>query len=435
MSVRRRTGLVASCLALTLGCSVPALADPSPTPGQLRAARERVASAAGRVGDLQARAEAAAEAYNGAVTRAQAAALASSRATGQAVAAGALFDAARRDAASAVAAAGAAAAAAAARTAEQHAAQAQAVVARQDLDNLANGAYRSGGELTMLAMLMNASGPAELGRGRDLMAVVARNQEHTIGVARAASTLAARRAVDAASAATATWAARTHAADVLAHVDELQQVAVSSSRAAADAARAATQGLAAAAASRRTAQQLVTQAESVLGSARATAASLAASLARAAAAARRAALAVHVPVARSVAAQTAMSWALGQIGTPYSWGGGDANGPTFGFAQGANTRGFDCSGLTLFAYGKAGIALDHYTGSQYNQGLRVSRFEDLQPGDLMFFATDLADESTIHHVAIYLGNGQMVEAPHTGDVVKVSPARRGDFFGGTRPWA
>ncbi len=120
---------------------------------------------------------------------------------------------------------------------------------------------------------------------------------------------------------------------------------------------------------------------------------------------------------------------------PYSWGGGDESGPTYGFAQGANIRGFDCSGLTLFAYGHAGIHLGHYTGSQYDQGMRISNFGDLQPGDLMYFATDTSNPATIHHMSIYIGGGNMIEAPHTGDVVKVSPARSSDFIGGTRPWA
>ena len=414
---------------LTLGGV--AAADPAPTPEQLQAARHRVASAAGRVVGLQARAEAAAEAYNGAVTRARAASLASSAAAGRAVAASALATVARTEADAAARSARAAETAALARRTEQHTAQNQAAGARQDLDNLANGAYRSGGELTMFAMLLNASGPAELARGRDLMAVVARNQERTIGQTLAASALASHRAAAAAAALTAASDAQSHATAVLAHANSLQAVAQASRASAESAAGVAAQGLLDAAAARRTAQHLVDRAEASLGSAR----SSAASLARAATAARRAALVVHVAKTDSNAAQTAITWALQQVGTPYSWGGGDSSGPTFGFAQGALTRGFDCSGLTLFAYGKAGITLDHYTGSQWQQGLRVPRFEDLQPGDLMFFASDLAEESTIHHVAIYLGNGQMVEAPHTGDIVKVSPARRGDYLGGTRPWA
>jgi cell wall-associated NlpC family hydrolase len=130
-----------------------------------------------------------------------------------------------------------------------------------------------------------------------------------------------------------------------------------------------------------------------------------------------------------------MHWAFQEIGVPYSWGGGDENGPTYGFAQGAGTKGFDCSGLTLFAYAQAGIHLDHYTGTQWNQGMRISSRGALEPGDLMFFAYDTSDPSTIHHVSIYIGNGKMIEAPYTGEVVRVTSYGRSDFIGGVRPWA
>ncbi|MCU1599648.1 MAG: hypothetical protein JWO22_357, partial [Frankiales bacterium] len=152
-------------------------------------------------------------------------------------------------------------------------------------------------------------------------------------------------------------------------------------------------------------------------------------------AARAAADHVTSGKAPSDAAATAMHWAFQEIGVPYSWGGGDENGPTYGFAQGAGTKGFDCSGLTLFAYAHAGIHLDHYTGSQWGQGRRISSRGDLQPGDLMFFAYDTSDTSTIHHVAMYIGNGKMIEAPYTGEVVRVTSYDRSDFIGGTRPWA
>jgi cell wall-associated NlpC family hydrolase len=134
-------------------------------------------------------------------------------------------------------------------------------------------------------------------------------------------------------------------------------------------------------------------------------------------------------------ARIAIHWAFEEIGVPYSWGGGDESGPTYGFAQGSNTKGFDCSGLTLFVYGKADIHLVHYSQAQYQQGKRISSRSDLLPGDLMFFATDTSDPSTIHHVSIYIGKGKMIEAPYTGEVVRVSSAGRSDFIGATRPWA
>ena len=115
-----------------------------------------------------------------------------------------------------------------------------------------------------------------------------------------------------------------------------------------------------------------------------------------------------------IAVRAALRW----IGVPYSWGGGDAFGPTRGFCgpagcQGLSTVGFDCSGLTLHAWAQAGVLLPHYTGSQFMRGQRITRAEDLRPGDLLFFHDDLG------HVGMYIGNGQMIHAPQTGDVVRV----------------
>ncbi|MFL6056754.1 MAG: NlpC/P60 family protein [Actinoallomurus sp.] len=132
----------------------------------------------------------------------------------------------------------------------------------------------------------------------------------------------------------------------------------------------------------------------------------------------------------SVAASAALKW----LGTPYSWGGGNETGPTRGIAQGAGTVGFDCSGLVTYAWAKAGVRLVHYATAQYNAGPHPSR-SDLRPGDLVFFAHDPANPSTIHHVGIYIGNGQMVEAPFTGARVRISPAFRPDYAGATRPIA
>jgi peptidoglycan DL-endopeptidase CwlO len=92
--------------------------------------------------------------------------------------------------------------------------------------------------------------------------------------------------------------------------------------------------------------------------------------------------------------------AMRYLGTPYAWGG-------------ASPGGFDCSGLVMYAYAQMGISLPHYTGAQWNVGVPVSR-GDLQPGDLVFF-------DGLGHVGIYIGGNQFIHAPHTGDVVKISP--------------
>ncbi|HJT95860.1 MAG TPA: NlpC/P60 family peptidoglycan endopeptidase RipA [Mycobacterium sp.] len=109
--------------------------------------------------------------------------------------------------------------------------------------------------------------------------------------------------------------------------------------------------------------------------------------------------------------------AMSQIGVPYSWGGGDANGPSRGIDQGANTVGFDCSGLILYAFAGVGIKLPHYSGSQYNAGRKIPSSQ-MRRGDLIFYGPNASQ-----HEAMYLGNGMMLEAPYTGSQVKVSPVR------------
>ncbi|SNT38650.1 Cell wall-associated hydrolase, NlpC family [Streptosporangium subroseum] len=106
--------------------------------------------------------------------------------------------------------------------------------------------------------------------------------------------------------------------------------------------------------------------------------------------------------------QIAAVAALRQIGTPYVWGGGSSAGPTGG--------GFDCSGLALHAWSKAGAALTHYTGSQFKQGRRVP-FSQLRPGDLVFFGGGTGDPA---HVGVYVKDGVMVHAPKRGDVVRTT---------------
>ncbi|SNQ49991.1 Cell wall-associated hydrolase, invasion-associated protein [Frankia canadensis] len=121
------------------------------------------------------------------------------------------------------------------------------------------------------------------------------------------------------------------------------------------------------------------------------------------------------PPLGSGGAGTAVREAYAQLGKPYVWG-----------AEGPGT--FDCSGLTQWVWRKAGVALSHYTGSQWNEGRRVSRAE-LVAGDLVFFHAD------IDHVGIYVGSGKMINAPRTGEVVRVEDVWWSSFQGGVRPGA
>ena len=117
---------------------------------------------------------------------------------------------------------------------------------------------------------------------------------------------------------------------------------------------------------------------------------------------------------------------MGVIGTPYSWGGGNQHGPTLGVRDGgvADTHGdyakvgFDCSGLMVYAFAAVGIQLEKYSGYQYSSGGTQVPAGEAQRGDMIFWGP-----GGTQHVALYLGDGQMLEAPNSGDVVKISPVR------------
>ncbi|GAA4912504.1 cell wall-associated NlpC family hydrolase [Actinomycetospora succinea] len=108
--------------------------------------------------------------------------------------------------------------------------------------------------------------------------------------------------------------------------------------------------------------------------------------------------------AGSSVAQQAISAARGQLGVPYVWGG-------------TTPDGFDCSGLTQFAFEKAGIELPRTSRAQAQEGQEVSA-DSMKPGDLIFF------NSPVSHVGIYIGGGKMIEAPNSGSDVKISDVQR-----------
>ena len=117
------------------------------------------------------------------------------------------------------------------------------------------------------------------------------------------------------------------------------------------------------------------------------------------------------------AAEYVIQRAGSQMGVPYSWGGGNAAGPSRGIDSGAGTTGFDCSGLILYAFAGVGIKLPHYSGAQYDMGRKIPSSQ-MRRGDVIFYGPGGSQ-----HVTLYLGNGQMLEAPYTGSNVKVSPVR------------
>ena len=104
-------------------------------------------------------------------------------------------------------------------------------------------------------------------------------------------------------------------------------------------------------------------------------------------------------------------------GVPYSWGGGNAAGPSKGIDSGAGITGFDCSGLVLYSFAGVGIKLPHYSGSQYDLGRKIPASQ-MRRGDVIFYGPGGSQ-----HVTIYLGEGQMLEAPDIGLKVRVAPVR------------
>ncbi|MFD9700464.1 NlpC/P60 family protein [Lentzea sp. NPDC059081] len=147
---------------------------------------------------------------------------------------------------------------------------------------------------------------------------------------------------------------------------------------------------------------------------------------------RRPAAAAPAPAPSGSRVQTVINRALAQRGVIYAWGGGNYYGPTYGVRDGGVADaygdyakiGFDCSGLMMYAFAGAGVYLPHYSGYQYTSG-RLVPLSQMAPGDMIFWGPGGGT-----HVALYLGGGMMVEAPHSGAVVRISPVR----YGGIMPY-
>ncbi|MFI0724318.1 NlpC/P60 family protein [Streptomyces sp. NPDC021224] len=124
------------------------------------------------------------------------------------------------------------------------------------------------------------------------------------------------------------------------------------------------------------------------------------------------------PASTAPAALEALNYAQGQLGLPYAWG---ATGPTS----------FDCSGLTQSAYAAAGIVLPRTAQEQYHRGPHLPAGSPLLPGDLVFYGTP----THIHHVGLYIGGGQIIDAPHTGATIRIELYRYegDDYVGAVRP--
>jgi cell wall-associated NlpC family hydrolase len=112
-----------------------------------------------------------------------------------------------------------------------------------------------------------------------------------------------------------------------------------------------------------------------------------------------------------------VAWAVQQVGKTYVYGG---SGPDS----------FDCSGLTMRAWEAAGVRINRTSRDQYRQVYKIS-YDSMRPGDLIFWGTDAADPGSVYHVAMYVGDGQMVEASRPGVPLRVTPIR----WSSTMPYA
>jgi cell wall-associated NlpC family hydrolase len=132
----------------------------------------------------------------------------------------------------------------------------------------------------------------------------------------------------------------------------------------------------------------------------------------------------HKPVQDVAGRVGVVSAVKSELGLPYSWGGGGPGGPSYGFAQGAKTKGFDCSSLLQYGWAKAGVKIPRVTYDQWRVGRPV---QNPRPGDAVFFEPGRRGPE---HVGIYIGNDKFIEAPHTGAKIRVSTlSARGDYMG------
>ncbi|MGZ4435401.1 MAG: C40 family peptidase [Trebonia sp.] len=401
----RLAGLVALVAAALLVTPGVASARPyNPTDGQISAAQQAASAAAAQVGAVSAQLATAQDAVD--------------RAAGEANIALDHFQAKQQEYETAQAAA---------KVADDAAQKAQADLdaARVALGSFARDSYMSGSTSSRMTALLSSGSPSQMLERAALLDAAGDNRSKVVDQVTVAQHVAAV-AADAA-----------HTA--LAQADSLKKQA-QTALASAEAQEASARQQAAAFQTQQAQLQVqLTAAQQNLASLqgqRATAAAYDRQQAAAAAARSSGSASYTAPTAGpgSSAARTAINAALRWVGTMYAWGGGSLTGPSEGWGIDAGVVGFDCSGLTRYAYAQAGITIPRNSTAQYAALPSVSR-TNLQPGDLVFYAFDTSDPGTIHHVAMYLGNGQMIEAPESGERVHVTSMRWGGYIGAVRPSA
>ncbi|MBY3555801.1 C40 family peptidase [Modestobacter lapidis] len=319
-------------------------------------------------------------------------------------------------------------------TAEARRADAALADSRAQVAQFARTSYVQGSTSPGLAAVLSAGGPAEVLERVALLDAAGRHETDVLALVTVAQQQAADADADAATALAAAEVLKQAATEELAAAERLES-----------AARA--QAVAVAAQQSAVQAQLEQAQQELLGleGARAAVQQYAQQQAAAAADAQRVQQEAQAPAAAGVrstsagrgsasAAQTAVGAGMRWIGTRYAWGGGSLRGPSPGWGIDEGIVGFDCSGLTRYAYAQAGIDIPRNSRAQYAALPKVSR-SALQAGDLVFWATNTGNPATIHHVAIYLGGDRMLEAPQSGSTVRVTSMRWSGYIGAVRPSA
>ena len=417
--VAARSAALAVAGALCLGLlPSSASADPAyPSAQEVERSKARVADTAAQVGQVEAR-------------LAAATARAAQLATGVARAVEA-YNGARYRLDQAVQAA---------ELAQQRAAAARGEVtaAQRRLGRVAAAAYRSGGDLQGLTAFLSATGPRDLLDRASAIDKIGASRQHALDDVQATRVVAdvlQRRAGR-------TVTARQHAADAVEQSKRAAESALAEQqRAVADIAAQREQLVHLLAAARNTSVRLERARQAGLererverarqaelrrqAAARAEARRKAEQASRDSGSGSSGAGATGSPGGGGSSSGTAsgaaraIAYARDQLGKPYVWA---ADGPDS----------FDCSGLTMRAWERGGVSLPHYSVAQYEQSRQVA-LADLRPGDLVFFGSDKTDPGSIYHVGLYIGGGEMIEAPYTGENVRISSIWRDSLFGGARP--
>src|SRR6478735_7606301 len=349
--------------------------------------------------------------------------------------------------------------------AQVKAAQAAITKAQADFVVFAREAYTSGQPQGLAGGLLTASDPNALLQRGDYLRYVANSQLAAIGglsratVAKSNADAAARKAVNDQTAATAAAAQAKRDADAAVVAAQAERAQLTQQLADSNAKLDAAKSKLAELNNQRTAylawkaeQERIAR-ERALAPAAAAAAARAAAIAAAAAQGGPAAAAAvtmnpgaNIAIGASAgggwssaAANTAVARAMSTLGIPYAFAGGTFWGPSrgvpvdFDSRNDGNVIGYDCSGLTLFAWGPY-LHMSHYAPTQWGVGAYHPPTDQLLPGDLVFWSED-GTVAGIGHVALYIGGGNVIQAPYSGSYVQVTPLGQVEagYFGATRP--